>query len=591
MKMGLAVLSSACAMALSPQAFADGPPIIAGGVQAAQAAPSATGEAQAEATKDDQKVEKVTVVGTKNPRAALTYPGMVDVLDKDQIQASRPVDAVRSREGHAERRVRRRPAPHGRDAGHSRPRRTRRARPGRRRAPELDLGSRRPLLPRPGAARPASKSCADRRRRSTARGRSAASWRFRTADASDLLEPGATAGLRAVARLSGRQRRIPARAHRLHASRRSRFHRLASASARPATSTWARASICNPTTTSSTASPKSASRPATTSRQAHLSEFPQRRDRARQRPGGEHRHAAQQGDRVEAVFGRDPLDADEAHRHSLRAVSHRRLRRRSRSGDAHLRLLRDIETTGFSLDNRSPFTLRQHQRPHHDRRRVVRRRASRPRFGERERRALRRAKRRRQFLGRLRADRSLDRASAGRAWRTHDHSRHPLRRVRSLIDGQSGQGGERAVSPKIAATYQPTEWFFLFGNAGKAFRAPGINELYLSGVHFRLPHPCYLFGLPNCPGGCRNRREHLRAQSQSRTRRRRSIGKRARGLPSTTCRGQATLLRFKGSYWHQDVDDFINLAVRARSVAVLLSPPTFCPATSARRPRTTSTRS
>src|SRR6185295_9578396 len=40
---------------------------------------------------DGQKpIEKVTVVGTKNPRSAQTYPGQVDVLNQDQIEASVP---------------------------------------------------------------------------------------------------------------------------------------------------------------------------------------------------------------------------------------------------------------------------------------------------------------------------------------------------------------------------------------------------------------------------------------------------------------------------------------------------------------------
>jgi len=35
-------------------------------------------------------IEKVTVVGTKNPRSAQTYPGQVDVLNQDQIEAAVP---------------------------------------------------------------------------------------------------------------------------------------------------------------------------------------------------------------------------------------------------------------------------------------------------------------------------------------------------------------------------------------------------------------------------------------------------------------------------------------------------------------------
>jgi hemoglobin/transferrin/lactoferrin receptor protein len=46
---------------------------------------------------------------------------------------------------------------------------------------------------------------------------------------------------------------------------------------------------------------------------------------------------------------------------------------------------------------------------------------------------------------------------------------------------------ETALSPKIAATWSPLEWFNLFGNYGKAFRAPSYNEAYAVGNHFLLP--------------------------------------------------------------------------------------------------------
>jgi hemoglobin/transferrin/lactoferrin receptor protein len=36
-------------------------------------------------------------------------------------------------------------------------------------------------------------------------------------------------------------------------------------------------------------------------------------------------------------------------------------------------------------------------------------------------------------------------------------------------------------------SYLPTDWSLLFANYGTAFRAPTVNELYTSGVHFRIP--------------------------------------------------------------------------------------------------------
>ncbi|MEQ9507047.1 MAG: TonB-dependent hemoglobin/transferrin/lactoferrin family receptor [Hyphomonas sp.] len=53
-----------------------------------------------------------------------------------------------------------------------------------------------------------------------------------------------------------------------------------------------------------------------------------------------------------------------------------------------------------------------------------------------------------------------------------------------------GQGNsDDAISPRFAASYGPVEWFRVFGSYSEGFRAPSINELYLDGVHFAVPHP------------------------------------------------------------------------------------------------------
>lgn len=51
------------------------------------------------------------------------------------------------------------------------------------------------------------------------------------------------------------------------------------------------------------------------------------------------------------------------------------------------------------------------------------------------------------------------------------------------------ENSDTAISPRIAASYGPAEWFRLFGSYSEGFRAPSINELYLDGVHFSVPHP------------------------------------------------------------------------------------------------------
>ena len=52
-----------------------------------------------------------------------------------------------------------------------------------------------------------------------------------------------------------------------------------------------------------------------------------------------------------------------------------------------------------------------------------------------------------------------------------------------------------AVSARFGVTYAPTETFNVFANWGEAFRAPSINELYIDGTHFSLPHP--VLGAPS----------------------------------------------------------------------------------------------
>ncbi|NQY01865.1 MAG: TonB-dependent hemoglobin/transferrin/lactoferrin family receptor [Halieaceae bacterium] len=46
-----------------------------------------------------------------------------------------------------------------------------------------------------------------------------------------------------------------------------------------------------------------------------------------------------------------------------------------------------------------------------------------------------------------------------------------------------------AVSPRLAMSYGPVDWFRGFASYAEGFRAPSVNETFLSGTHFSLPHP------------------------------------------------------------------------------------------------------
>ena len=52
-----------------------------------------------------------------------------------------------------------------------------------------------------------------------------------------------------------------------------------------------------------------------------------------------------------------------------------------------------------------------------------------------------------------------------------------------LADSNSDQ----AVSPRIGLSYLPVEWLNIFTSYGHAFRAPHVDELYMSGTHFQIP--------------------------------------------------------------------------------------------------------
>ncbi|CAN0064153.1 unnamed protein product, partial [Chrysoparadoxa australica] len=57
-----------------------------------------------------------------------------------------------------------------------------------------------------------------------------------------------------------------------------------------------------------------------------------------------------------------------------------------------------------------------------------------------------------------------------------------------------GDNQDDAVSPRLAATWAINDRLRVFGSWAEAFRAPSLNELYLSDTHFSLPHP--VLGVP-----------------------------------------------------------------------------------------------
>lgn len=134
-----------------------------------------------------------------------------------------------------------------------------------------------------------------------------------------------------------------------------------------------------------------------------------------------------------------------------------------------------------------------------------------------------------------------------------------------------------AVSPRFAASFEPAgaDWMRVFGSYSEGFRAPSINELYLDGVHFSVPHPV-LFNprigsfvfvpnnfIPN-PDLVPENTETVEF----------GVGFDFADLVFNGDRLQA-----KVSYFETSADDLINLTVNAAPDATCFAPPFFQPCT------------
>ncbi|HEY0283053.1 MAG TPA: TonB-dependent hemoglobin/transferrin/lactoferrin family receptor [Rhizomicrobium sp.] len=126
---------------------------------------------------------------------------------------------------------------------------------------------------------------------------------------------------------------------------------------------------------------------------------------------------------------------------------------------------------------------------------------------------------------------------------------------------------ETSVSPKFAATYAPVNWLFAFGNVGKAFRAPGVNSLYLNGIHFSVPHPI----LPGVSvANTFQPNPTLKPETSH-------YWEAGAGVVFADLISAGDSLTAKASYWEQSVDDYISLNVF--TPATFYAPGCFTPPT------------
>ncbi|MHA7857842.1 MAG: TonB-dependent hemoglobin/transferrin/lactoferrin family receptor [Henriciella sp.] len=134
-----------------------------------------------------------------------------------------------------------------------------------------------------------------------------------------------------------------------------------------------------------------------------------------------------------------------------------------------------------------------------------------------------------------------------------------------------------AISPRFAASFAPegAEWLRLFGSYSEGFRAPSVNELYLDGVHFQIPHPVlfnpgmgsFVFTpnnfVPN-PDLVPEDTETIEFGT---------------GVDFRKIFHESDRLQAKISYFETDADNLINLSVNVAPDATCFAPPFFQPCT------------
>ncbi len=134
-----------------------------------------------------------------------------------------------------------------------------------------------------------------------------------------------------------------------------------------------------------------------------------------------------------------------------------------------------------------------------------------------------------------------------------------------------------AVSPRLAASFAPqgANWLRVFGSYSKGFRAPSINELYLNGVHFSVPHPV-LFNpamgdFTFAPNNFIPNPDLVPEETQT--------VEFGTGIDFQNVIFDTDRLQAKVSYFETEADDLINLTVNAAPDATCFAPPFFQPCT------------
>ncbi len=132
-----------------------------------------------------------------------------------------------------------------------------------------------------------------------------------------------------------------------------------------------------------------------------------------------------------------------------------------------------------------------------------------------------------------------------------------------------------AVSPRFAASFAPqgADWLRLFGSYAEGFRAPSINELYLDGVHFSIPHPVLFNPAAGSfvlsPNNFIPNPDLVPEETQT--------VEFGAGVDFKKVFVESDRFQAKVSYFETEADELINLSVNVAPAATCFAPPFFEP--------------
>lgn len=133
---------------------------------------------------------------------------------------------------------------------------------------------------------------------------------------------------------------------------------------------------------------------------------------------------------------------------------------------------------------------------------------------------------------------------------------------------QAPSNEDEAVSPRLAASWAPNETVRVFASWSEAFRAPSLNELYLSDTHFSLPHP--VLGPPTFITNAFIANPNLKPEETETF----EIGA---GINHTGLFTDDDRLEIKGAWFQTEATDLINLQVDFAFTPTCFAPPFFSP--------------